>query len=140
MPRGAELCLHVVQVISSVKAMPVPRKAHYCKHNLDDRRPAPLGEREPRRGPKGLGDIKSHEGVIPIDVYSRACTHSSVGREISCDGAARRSQPLRRSSHAAPADGFELFDGEHGPEAGFYVAELPFFVRISNKRTAWEES
>ena len=21
-----------------------------------------------------------------------------------------------------------------------YVAELPFFVRISNKRTAWEES
>ena len=27
-----------------------------------------------------------------------------------------------------------------GLEADFYVAELPFFVRISNKRTAWEES
>ena len=73
--------LHVVQDFI-IKAMPVPRKAHYCKHNLDDQRIA-LGERKPRAVRKAL-ETSIATRASSHDVYSRACTHSPSG-DLSCD-------------------------------------------------------
>ena len=129
-PRGAELCL---------PPRPGPflwqshhagaKESFYCKHNLTTGAQRPLLSANRDADRKALETSKATMGVIRRGVYSRACTHSSVGREHrSCDGSARRSLScsLRRSSHVAAADGFELFDGEHGPEAGFYVAAAAF--------------
>ena len=73
------------------------------------------------------------------DVYSRACTHSSVGRdiELGTPGLARAApgvifaQPLMALSCSMES-----------MEADF-KSETPgaaFFVRISHERTAWEKS
>ena len=76
------------------------------------------------------------------DVYSRACTHSSVGRDLSCDiglgTAAARAAPGVIFAQPLMA----LSCSMESMEADF-KSETPgaaFFVRISHERTAWEKS
>ena len=88
------------------------------------------------------GDGLGVRGRRSIDVYSRACTNSSVGREPL--RAASAAEPVGLSpfdmSHVAPADGFELFDGEHGLWRLIFTLQSCLFSCLKTKRTAWEES